>query len=159
MSTNQDMVKRLRDLFQEDGRVAQTNFRKLLAEIPFSTAIKKAGNPNSIALLTFHVGYYVEGVLDVLNGKPLTIRDAFSFNMPDIADENDWHQMIEQFLANAEALANLVEKQADSFLESPFAGGEYGNWEQNLNVLIEHGYYHLGQMALIRKWLTENGEL
>jgi len=44
-------------------------------------------------------------------------------------------------------------------LESPFADGKYGTYQRNIDVMIEHTYYHLGQVILIKKLLENKTEL
>lgn len=157
MLPNQFMARRIRDLFLEGTWVANTNYRKLLSEVPFFSANQKINGSNSIGLLTFHVAYYVHGLLDVIQGKPLQIKDTLSFTMTPITHENEWETMVDDLLKAAATLALQVAEESPEFLYAPFANGQYGNWEANLNVLIEHGYYHLGQMVLIKKML-ESGD-
>jgi hypothetical protein len=33
------------------------------------------------------------------------------------------------------------------------ADEQYGTWQRNLEAVIEHSYYHLGQIILIRKMI------
>lgn len=59
--------------------------------------------------------------------------------------------LIDEFLVNAEKFANHVETLDESTLESPFVDIKYGSYERNIEGVIEHSYYHLGQVAIIRK--------
>jgi uncharacterized damage-inducible protein DinB len=111
---------------------------------------------NTIAQLTFHINYYLEGILQVLHGGPLEIRDKYSFDMPEITSEADWRQLVNRFIQNAESFADQVEQLDDARLEQPFVDEKYGNYLRNLEGVIEHSYYHLGQVVLIRK-LIEQG--
>ena len=36
-------------------------------------------------------------------------------------------------------------------LNQVFVDEKYGTFHRNINALIEHGYYHLGQIVLIKK--------
>jgi hypothetical protein len=47
--------------------------------------------------------------------------------------------------------AQLVEKFPEERLDEPFYDPKYGNYYRNLMVVIEHSYYHLGQIALLKK--------
>ncbi len=53
-------------------------------------ATQKIGTLNTIAALTFHVNYYLAGILKVFRGGELEIRDKYSFDIPPIDSEADW---------------------------------------------------------------------
>lgn len=57
--------------------------------------------------------------------------------------------------SNAEQFANCVEKMSDEQLEKSFVDEKYGNYRRNIEAIIEHSYYHLGQISLIKKMLRE----
>lgn len=39
----------------------------------------------------------------------------------------------------------------DEKLDSTFAGENYGIYQRNIEGIIEHSYYHLGQIVLTKK--------
>jgi hypothetical protein len=43
----------------------------------------------------------------------------------------------------------------DKKLKEVFTDKKYGSYERNINAMIEHSYYHLGQITLIKKMLLE----
>ena len=152
--TSHQLTLRIRELFLERKWIANTNYKEQIESISWKQAIKQVNNLNSIALLTFHVNYYLGGVISVLNGGPLSIRDKFSFDIPPINSEADWKNLASNFIANAEEFAALVEKLDDHRLNQPFVDEKYGTYQRNIEGLIEHSYYHLGQISLIRKMIS-----
>ncbi|MGE0931575.1 DUF1572 family protein [Peijinzhouia sedimentorum] len=44
-----------------------------------------------------------------------------------------------------------VEKMDDDLLRQTFVKEEYGSYLRNIEAQIEHSYYHLGQISLIKK--------
>ena len=44
---------------------------------------------------------------------------------------------------------------SDDKLTDVFVKEEYGTYHRNINAIIEHSYYHLGQISLIKKLLNE----
>ena len=42
----------------------------------------------------------------------------------------------------------------DGLLES-FVDEKYGDYQRNIDVMIEHTYYHLGQILIIKKLINE----
>jgi hypothetical protein len=151
MKMNTYLSSRLRELFLDGRWIANTNYQDQLKEVTWQQALQQVQDLNSIALLTYHVNYYLQGLLQVLRGGDLEIRDRFSFDMPPIESEEDWQQLVQTLLTNAEAFAAAVEQMEDTQFAEPFVKEEYGNYLRNIEGVIEHSYYHLGQISLIRK--------
>jgi hypothetical protein len=108
MNISANLANRLREVLLSGTFIANTNFKAQLEDIDFKNATKQIHELNTIALLTFHINYYLEGVNAVFDGKDLIIKDDFSFDMPNIASENDWHNLIAKFLTNSEKFISHV---------------------------------------------------
>ncbi len=155
MNRNYLIAERLREVFLNGKWIANTNFNNEITGVNFQQAITRVGNSNSIALLVFHLNYYLEGLLQALDTGKLTISDQFSFAMPAIASEEEWNTLRSDFLKNAEQFANRVERMPDSDFDLPFVDPAYGTLLRNIEGVIEHGYYHLGQVVLLRKMMVD----
>ena len=153
---NKDLANRLREVLLSGKWIANTNFKEEITSISWKQAIEKIENLNTIALLTFHVNYYLKGLLQVFEGGNLEIKDKFSFDMPEIVSETDWLNLVNEFVSNAERFINHVEKMDDNLLTQPFVKEEYGSYLRNIEAQIEHSYYHLGQVSLIKKLIMQN---
>lgn len=134
-----------------NGTWISTNFKAQLSDVTLEEALTKHGDLNTIALLTFHIHYYVAGVLNVLEGGQLEIRDKYSFDMPPLHSEAEWDAMRDALWNDAEKFAQRVEEMSDSQLWSAFADEKYGNFYRNLEGMVEHCYYHLGQVVMLKK--------
>jgi uncharacterized damage-inducible protein DinB len=146
-----DLANRLREVLLNGKWIANSNFKEQITSISWEQAIEKFENLNTIALLTFHVNYYLKGILKVFEGGNLEIKDKFSFDMPVITSETDWLNLVDEFLSNAEKFISHVEKMDDNLLTQPFVKEEYGSYLRNIEAQIEHSYYHLGQVSMIKK--------
>jgi hypothetical protein len=91
----------------------------------------------------------------VFEGGDLEIKDKFSFDMPEFTSEMDWLNFVDEFLSNAEKFISHVEKMDDNLLTQPFVKEEYGSYLRNIEAQIEHSYYHLGQVSLIKKLIIK----
>ena len=47
-----------------------------------------------------------------------------------------------------------VKTLEDEILHQTFVDEKYGNYYRNLVGIIEHGYYHLGQIVILKKILV-----
>jgi uncharacterized damage-inducible protein DinB len=144
---------RIREVFLDGRWIANTNYQALLSDVPYSVAVRTIGSLNSIAALTYHIRYYLLGVLRVLEGGPLDIRDRYSFDLPALNREEDWAHLKNTLFAGAAAFAQAVEQMPEGKLDSAFIDPQYGTYRRNIEGLIEHSYYHLGQISLIKKQL------
>lgn len=133
------------------GNWAASNLKDQLHDIDVNMANTKLGNTNTIAMLTFHINYYIEGVLQLLNGGTLDIHDKFSFEAPEISTESEWRELVDSLLKNGEAFSAALEKMAEEQLWETFVDPKYGNYCGNIMGLIEHNHYHLGQIVILKK--------
>jgi len=150
------IVNRLKEVFLNGYWIANTNYKDQLEKINWQEAIHQVENLNTIAALTYHINYYLVGLLHVFNGGPLEIKDQYSFNLPPIHSENDWKKLIDEFLTNAELFTSAVEKMPEEKFNDNFVDEKYGTYLRNIEAVIEHSYYHLGQIVLIKKLISAN---
>lgn len=153
------IAKILADSLKEvllDGKwVAGTNIKNEIIDLDWKIATLKIDSLNSIADLTFHIDYYLAGVLNVLEGGELEIKDKFSFDYKHIESQKAWKLLIDKFCNDSEKFIRAVENMTNDDLENIFVKKEYGNYFRNLTVMSEHCYYHLGQIMLIKKMIKQ----
>lgn len=154
MENPTQLANRFREVILNGTWIANTNFKDQLGQVTWEQATTKIGSLNTIALLTFHINYYVAGVLKVLEGGGLDIRDKYSFDLPPISSAEDWERLKNDLFTNAEKFASQVERMSEEKLEAGFVDEKYGTYRRNIEGMIEHSYYHLGQVSLLRKLLT-----
>jgi len=132
------------------GNWTWSNMKDVLSDITREEAFTKIGTINTIAVLTYHINYYVRSITRVLEGKPLDSSDETSFECPVMNDE-EWEQMKKDVLEDGEKLADLIAAFPDSKLEDDFVDPKYRSYFRNFHGLIEHTHYHLGQIAILKK--------
>jgi hypothetical protein len=154
MTRNITLATRLREVLLNGRWIANTNYKEQILSITWQQAIKKVDSLNTIASLTYHINYYLAGLLNAFKNEKLEISDKFSFDIPQISSEEDWGKLVTEFLDNSEKFANQVEQMDDWIFDQPFIDAVYGNNLRNIEGVIEHSYYHLGQISLIKKMIT-----
>lgn len=128
-----------------------SNIQDNLKDVSWQEATTKVGNLNTIAVLVFHMNYYVEAMLKVFDGKPFDSHDKFSFDAPDIHTKRDWDKLKSKTFAEADRLIAILKTFPDSQLEKVFVEKKYGTYFRQFQGIIEHSHYHLGQIAVIKK--------
>ena len=156
MQRSEFLSKRIKEVFLDGRWIANTNYKDQLQHIDWLQATQKVGNLNTIAHLIYHINYYLAGLLNVFDGGNLKIKDKYSFDLAPIRSEHDWEKLVSNFLVNAETFANAVQHMSDHQFDEVFVDKKYGTWLRNIEGVIEHSYYHLGQISLIRKLIQDN---
>lgn len=151
MDQNIQLASRLREVILNGTWIANTNFKRELEVVSWELAVKKQEGFNSIAMLTFHIQYYITGVLQFFENGTLEIKDKYSFDMPKISCKDDWEGIKDLLFSNTEKLAQLIEGFSTQDLDNTFVKKEYGTILRNIDGIIEHSYYHLGQIVLLKK--------
>lgn len=149
------LINRLREVLLDGQWIANTNFKAQIQSVDWQQATSKIGSLNTIAALTFHINYYLDGILNVFNGGCLEIKDQYSFDVPEIRSQADWDLLVNTFLSNSEKFADAVAKLPEDLLDQDFVEARYGSYLRNIEAVIEHSYYHLGQVSLIKKMILE----
>lgn len=150
MNTCQAIAKHLREIHFGKNWTASC-VQDQLANVSLQEANKGIAGLNSIATLQYHMEYYLDVQIRVLEGGPLLGTDAESLSHPPYTNENDWRSRINGHLKKAEKLASLIESLPEKQLHGSFVEDKYGSYFRNLVGLIEHTHYHLGQVAVIKK--------
>lgn len=145
------LAERLQEVFISGKWIANTNYRDQIEKTDWSDAIIRVEGLNSIALLLYHINYYLGGITQVLDGGSLEIRDKYSFDMPEINSEEGWLELKSSFFQNVDKFIDGVKNLDEQRLNSPFVEIRYGTYARNIEGVIEHSYYHLGQIVIIAK--------
>lgn len=149
-----NIAKQIREL-HFGGNWTDVNLKQTLTGVMWQQAKTKVQDLNTIAALVFYINYYTSAVLRVLEGAPLTSSNTFSFDLPPIQCNEDWENLKNKNWEDAEKFANLVEQFPAGRLGDVFTHEKYESYYKNLQGIIEHGHYHLGQIVLIKKMVQQ----
>jgi hypothetical protein len=129
------------------------SYKNVLESINWQQAILQKTSSNSIATIAYHSCYYVQSILQVLHSNTLTTKDADSFLTPKITSAHDWQNLIDEACNNAQKVIMLLRQLPESTADASFANEKYGTIAENISGIIEHLYYHLGQIVLLKNTL------
>lgn len=159
MENTQQLANRFRETLLSGTWVANTNYKDQLSGLDWKTATSQIGTLNTIAVLAQHIHYYIDGINKVFLGGTLDIRDKFSFDFAPIESQQQWTDFLSTLWTDAETFARLIEAMPNDQLAQVFTDEKYGTYARNIDAMIEHAYYHLGQIVLIKKMLLTHGDL
>jgi uncharacterized damage-inducible protein DinB len=152
MSLAKQLAKHLRDV-HFGGNWSVTDLRNTLFDVTYEQAGTQVDTLHTIAALTFHMTYYVEVLITVLEENKLEGKDELSWQVPQIESEEEWEELKQRIWDRAEKAALLIEKLPDAQLTEDFTDPKYGTVYRNIAGIVEHMYYHLGQIVIIKKLL------
>jgi hypothetical protein len=158
MNNAQQLASRFREVILNGTFIANTNYRHQLDCTDWQLVTRQVAQLNTIAVLTQHIHYYIAGVLQVLQGGSLDVKDKYSFDFAPITSQEQWDGILERLWNDAEAFAELMEQLSPEQLDSPFTDPRYGTYYRNIDGMIEHCYYHLGQIVLLKKMMQTASE-
>jgi hypothetical protein len=154
MNLSSQIAKHIRDV-HFGGNWTTSNIKDNLSDVTWQQATTKIDSFNTIATLVFHMNYFVNAVLEVLQERPLNAHDKFSFDHPPVNSTEDWQNLIDKTLDDAEKFAVLVGQLPEHKFWEDFSDKKYGNYYRNIQGIVEHCHYHLGQIVILKKLMTE----
>lgn len=137
------------------GNWTCVNLKDTLAGVTWEQATTKVYSFNAIATLVYHINYYADVQTKVLQGEALKGQDEESFKTRAITSDAEWQEMLNKTWDKANMLADLIMQLPVDKLSDTFTDEKYGTYYRNLQGMIEHTHYHLGQIVLIKKLLAE----
>jgi uncharacterized damage-inducible protein DinB len=155
MDASHQLANRFREVILNGTWIANTNFKHQLADLNWEVATAEFSSLNTIAVLAQHIHYYIKGIKEVFKGGSLDIKDKYSFDFPPVQSQEEWEAFLSRFWNDAEEFSSLVEQMQDEKLTEAFVDEKYGSYQRNIDGIIEHSYYHLGQVVLIKKLLSD----
>lgn len=155
MTKSEQLASRLREVILNGTWIANTNFKDQIESLDWKIATKKVESLNTISILAQHIHYFIAGIKNVFENGKLEIRDKYSFDFPPIESQTEWEVFQNKFWEDTEKLAKLIEKLPEEHLNNNFVEEKYGNYMRNIDGIIEHSYYHLGQIVMIKKIIKE----
>ena len=150
MNISGQIAKQFREV-HFGGNWTAVNLKETLSDVTWEEATQKVNSFNTIAVLVYHINYYVSTVLKVLQGEALNASDKYSFNLEPILSAEDWERLLLKTWREAELFASLIEQFPEEKLLEDLYENKYGNYYRNFTGIIEHTHYHLGQIVLLKK--------
>lgn len=127
-----------------------------LVGLDWQQATTQVDHVNTIAVLLYHINFYVNAVLDGLQGNPPAGRHKDSFSHPPIHCREDWQMLIDTTWKVAGAFASYIGNMTDAQLWQNFRDGKDGNCYRHIQGVLEHNYYHMGQIVLLKKIVQQS---
>lgn len=157
MDINQQIANHLKEAF-EGNNWSDVNVKDSLTGITLgeATTVTKA-SPNTIADLLYHITFYNKAICERLRGNEPVINEANGFDTPRLTSEEDWIQLKNNAFNTVQQLVDRIRNFPDNKLSEENPPGK-GTFYKKLHGVIEHNYYHLGQIVILKNLVRSNGQ-
>ncbi|HET7819746.1 MAG TPA: DUF1572 domain-containing protein [Bacteroidia bacterium] len=149
MNLTAQIAKQLRDL-HFGGNWTWSSMEEHLKDLTWKQATTHVHSLNTIATLVYHMNYYLNVVSQRIQGQLLDPKHELSFSHPPIKTQKDWEDMLTKTWRDAENFAEHIEQMPEDMLWKSISD-KHGNYYRNIQGVIEHTHYHLGQIVLLKK--------
>jgi hypothetical protein len=133
------------------GNYTGVNFTDILKDVTYEQAVFKVKDFNTIHPLLFHTQYYIDAVINVLEGNRLESSDPSSFVVEAIHSQKDWQLLVDTMFESVITFTKLIENMTEGLMYKSFEKEAYGTYYRNITGVIEHSNYHLGQIVFLKK--------
>ncbi len=155
MKIAQLIAAHLQDAF-EGNNWSDVNVKDTLDGITFpeATTVTNASS-NTIAALLYHMTFYNRAIKQRLQGIEPEVSAANGFDMPPITSAYDWEQLKKNVFDTVFELADEIRNFPDEKLSEENPVGK-GSFYKKLHGVIEHNYYHLGQIVILKNLIKNS---
>lgn len=118
---------------------------------------KPRGWSNSIAQILCHLLEWRTSLYKRIAGIPFNpVDQKDSFNVSKYGKTNTaiWKKLVGLFKENQKNLIEVLSEKDDSFLTSEVHNKNNGHFY--ISAIIQHDYYHMGQIALLKSYIKRN---
>ncbi len=125
--------------------------KDVVGDIQYKEGISiTTASPNTIAALLYHIMFYNKAIIQRIRGEEPLISESNGFDLPPLKSESDWEQLVSDAMDAAMQLADAIRNfpQEKLFDEKPAGKGTF---YKKFHGVIEHNYYHLGQIMILKK--------
>jgi uncharacterized damage-inducible protein DinB len=145
--------KLLNDHFNGEPWI-DVNTANTLKNTSASEAAEKTLGLNSIWQIASHMISWRLALLARLKDKPVNVPDN-NF-IEDVKDTSDvaWADTIKKFESSQQEILTFLENSDNAMLEKVSPSSGYSYYELAISIML-HNTYHLGQIVLIKKILSE----
>jgi uncharacterized damage-inducible protein DinB len=151
MSTEANRIQEQLKRSFEGGAWHGPSILELLADVDAAkAAARPIGGAHTIWELVLHITAWNKGGVRRLNGDRADLTDEENF--PAVTDTSDeaWQQAIYELKRAQGELNDAIEGIEEDRLDQPIITGMSSVY-RTLHGIIQHGLYHAGQIALLKK--------
>lgn len=146
----ENYIRQLRQLYAGDNWVDATFLDKCYSLDESTAFIQPHPGNHSVAEILWHCIYWRTVVMKRIMGDleyEAKTSGTHNFMSVEILKEKNWKNLLSEFDSTQKSLIELLEYYTDEFLEKEYKPGHKIDFE--IEGIIQHDFYHLGQIGLV----------
>ena len=116
----------------------------------YEATMHTQASPNTIASLLHHITFWNRVMVQRTQGRVVQVNDANGYDHLPLQTGEDWQHLKDDNIQSARELANAIRQFDETKLLEPILPN-YSTAYKNLQGSVEHVYYHLGQIVILKK--------
>ena len=150
MNLPEQIAENLLQVF-EGGNWTEVSIAEVLSDVNYIEASTKTqASQNTIASLVHHLKFWNGVIYQRIQNLDPKIPEINGFDVDVLTTESDWQVLIADTKHSFTELAEIIRRFPPERLDTPTNFGK-STFRKNLLGIVEHAYYHLGQMVVIKK--------
>ncbi|HEY1869641.1 MAG TPA: DinB family protein [Chitinophagaceae bacterium] len=138
----------------EGNNWTDVNIADTIKDISWQQAQQKtAGSSNTIASLLHHLYYWNGIIMQRMKGETPVIPEVNGYDVETLSSEADWIALKERTHQSFVELAESVRSFPEEKLLENYTQSIPSSYYRNMQGIVEHAHYHLGQMVILKKLL------
>lgn len=129
-----------------DAFLSETLHQLSFEQAQTQTSVSK----NTASALAHHIAFWNEIIIMRLSGSYPKIPEANGFDVSLLRSDEDWQQLLSRLKKSFVDLADKIRSIPEAEYDQKIGGGK-STIGKNIFGIIEHDYYHAGQVAMIAK--------
>jgi uncharacterized damage-inducible protein DinB len=142
----------------EGNNWTEVDVRTTLSDVSLKEAtMRTKASVNSIASILQHLTFWNRVIVKRVNGIIVAVTADNGFSGPFLHDEEDWNRLKADNISSAYELAEAIRNFDEARLEQPILP-EHASAYKNLQGSVEHVYYHLGQIVILKQLIRAESQ-
>ena len=150
MNSTNLIAEHIKQVYEGDNWT-DVNIDDTIRNISWHQAQQKTNaSPNTIASLLHHLYYWNGVMMQRLKGSNPSTPGTNGYNVGELKTDEEWQALKEKTHESFLQLADLIKSFPEEKLSSTYAEGK-SSYYKNFQGIVEHAYYHLGQIVILKK--------
>lgn len=157
MTRSSKLIFDFNDVLDGEPCYGDAVMKKLININPEVANMQPLPSFNSIAKIVQHmINWRIFAIKKMQGDEAFDIRqnDENDWIEVHIDSQEDWNLLIYKLRSTQLEIIELISSKSENFLDEKVSGRDY-NFSFLLSGIVQHDVYHLGQIALIKKWSEE----
>jgi len=140
----------------EGGNWTEVSILDVLSDVSYLEAnTTTPASQNTIASLVHHLMYWNGVIVQRIQNRNPEIPAVNGYDVEPPTSEKDWQLLVEQVKHSFAELADAIKQFQPERLNEPTNFGQ-STFSKNLFGIVEHAYYHLGQIVILKKFVKRS---